>query len=90
MFGKKKIRHFVIMDGSDKEFVQCIRGLTEMYIGKSRIMNILFGRIRIRRLDRRHPTMLVVTVRSTNRPWTELRKVLERDYPEQCVFNAPL
>lgn len=91
MFGKNiKKRRFVIMDGSDKDFVQNIKGLAEMYVCKSRIINFLTGKIRIRRLDKQHPTMKVVTIRSTYRDWSELRKLLERDYSEQCVFDAPL
>lgn len=90
MFGEKKERSFIIMDGSDKNYVKEVRSLCEMIIGKSRIINILFGRIRVRRLDRNHPTMKVVTVRSTYRPWSELRKLLERDHSGQCVFDAPL
>lgn len=89
MLGNKK-RTFVIMDGSDKDFVKGIRGLAEMCIGRSWIINNLFGRIRVRRLDKQHPTMKVVSIRSGYRQWYELRKILERDYPEQCVFDAPL
>lgn len=90
MFGEKKVRRFVIMDGSDKDFVQNIRGLAEMYVCKSKILNILTGRIKIRRLDKQHPTMKVVKVKSGYRQWSELRKILERDYSAQCVFDAPL
>lgn len=81
MFGKK--RSFVIMDGSDKNYVNEIKGLSKMIIGK-------FRRIKIRKLDRNHPTMKVVTIRSGYRQWCELRKILERDHSDNCVFDAPL
>ena len=91
MFGKNvKERSFLIMDGSDKNYVKEIKSLCKMYIGRSWIINNLFGRIKIRRLDRNHPTMKVVTIRSTYRPFSDLRKTLERDHSEQCVFDAPL
>lgn len=83
MFGKKEKRSFVIMDGSDKDYVNEIKCLSKMVIGK-------FRRIKIRKLDRNHPTMKVVTIRSGYRQWNELRKILERDHSEQCVFDAPL
>lgn len=86
----KMERSFIIMDGSDKRYVKEIRSLAEMFIGKSWIINNLFGRIKIRRLDRNHPAMKVVTIRSGYRQWFELRKLLERDHEAQCVFDAVL
>ena len=83
MFGKKKERRFIIMDGSDDKYVNEIKGLSKMIIGR-------FGRIKIQKMDRNHPTMKVVTIRSEYRQWSELRKILERDHSEQCVFDAPL
>lgn len=82
MFGRKK-RKFVIMDGSDVNYVNEIKGLSKMIIGR-------FTRIKIRKIDRDHPTMKVVSIRSGYRQWHELRKILERDHSEQCVFDAPL
>lgn len=90
MFGEKKKRSFIIMDGSDKNYVKEVRSLCEMFIGQSWIINTLFGRIKVRRLDRNHPTMKVVTIKSGYRPWSELRKLLEQDHAGQCVFDAPL
>jgi hypothetical protein len=81
MLGKK--RKFVIMDGSDVQYVNEIKGLSKMVIGR-------FKRIKIRKIDRDHPTMKVVTIRSGYRKWSELRKIIERDHSEQCIFDAPL
>lgn len=80
MFGKK--RSFLIMDGSDKNYVNEVRSLCKMYIRKSRI--------KVRRFDKDHPTMKIVTIKSKYRPYSELRKTLERDHSGQCVFDAPL
>lgn len=90
MFGKKKERSFLIMDGSDKKFVKEIKSLSEMFVCRSRIINALFGRIKVRSLDANHPTMKVVTIKSGYRSWSDLRKLLEKNYAEQCVFDAPL
>lgn len=81
MLGKK--RKFVIMDGSDVQYVNEIKGLAKMVIGR-------FKRIKIRKIDRDHPTMKVVTIRSGYRKWSELRKIIERDHSEQCIFDASL
>ena len=82
MFRKKK-RSFIIMDGSDKDYVKEIRALCKMIMGRVRI--------KIRKLDGSHPTMKVVTIKTNNcRNWHDLRKILERDHSEQCVFDAPL
>lgn len=80
MFGKE--RSFIIMDGSDNRFLEEIKGLAKMVIGH--------GRVKIRNLDKTHPTMKVVYVRSGYADYDYLRKLLEREYPAQCVFDAPL
>lgn len=82
MFGERKVRRFLIMDGSDIRFLEEIKGLAKMVIGH--------GRVKIRKLAKTHPTMKVVAVKSGYRQWTEIRKLLEELYPEQCVFDAPL
>lgn len=89
MFGKDlKERKFVVMDGSDKRFVEEIIGVIEMTVGKPRIFNR--KKIKYQRMNPDHPTMLVFTVKSNYRSWDILRGILEKQYPEQCVFGAPL
>ena len=92
MFGNRKKRKFVVMDGSDKKFLEEIIGNCEMIIGRPRfgIMKRLFGMIRYRRLDKNHPTMMVFTIKSNYADWDLLRKNLTRNYPAQVVFDAVL
>ena len=91
MFGNKK-RNFVVMDGSDKNFVREIIGNCEMCIGRPRfnILKKIFRQIRYRSLDKDHPTMLVFTIKSNYADWDLLRKNLTMNYPAQVVFDAPL
>lgn len=86
MLGDKKKRKFVVMDGSDKRFMKEVTGVVEMVTGKTR----WFNRVRPRALDRNHPTMKVITVKSGYRYFDAIRHILERDYPEQCVFDVVL
>lgn len=89
MFGKDlKERKFVVMDGSDKRFVKEIIGVIEMTVGKPRIFN--GKKIKYQRMNPDHPTMLVFTVKSNYRSWDMMRRILEKQYPAQCVFTAPL
>lgn len=90
MFGKKVERNFVVMDGSDKHFMKEVIGVTEMVTGNTRWINRLRKNIKCRALDRNHPTMKVVTVRSGYRKFNELRKMLTEKYPAQCVFDVEL
>lgn len=88
MFEKKKIRKFVIMDGSDKKFIKEIIGVIEMSVGRPLIFEK--RRIRCQRLNKSHPTMLVFTIRSRYDEFRQVRMILEKLYPEQCLFDAPL
>lgn len=85
MFGNK-VRKFVVMDGSNKRFLNEIIGLVEMCTGKS----YKFRSIKCKKIDRDHPTMMVVSFKTNYRQFDYLRKLLTKTYPEQCVFDAPL
>lgn len=86
MFEKKKVRRFVIMDGSDKRFLKEIMGVVEMSVGRPLIFKK--RRIRCQRLNKSHPTMIVFTIRSRYEQFRQIRTILEKVYPEQCVFDA--
>lgn len=90
MFGKSELkeRKFVVMDGSNKRFLKEIIGVIEMTVGKPNIFN--GKKIKYQRLNPDHPTMMVFTIKSDYRSWSMARKILEKQYPEQCVFTAPL
>lgn len=88
MFGKMEERRFVVMDGSDKRFVKEIIGVSEMIMGKSGLFNK--RKIKYQPMSRNCPTMLVFTITSDYRHWDVLRRILEKQYPAQCVFGAPL
>lgn len=88
MFGRKEKRQFVVMDGSDKRFVKEVIGITEMCVGRPLIFKK--RKIKYQPLTGSHPTMLVFTIRSDYRSWNNLRRILVKNYPEQCVFGAPL
>lgn len=90
MFGNKKERNFVIMDGSNRRFVKEIISIVEMETGNMHWFNKLKRNIKCRALDRNHPTMKVVTIKGYYQDFDELRRVLTRDYPAQCIFDAPL
>ena len=86
MLGDKKERKFVVMDGSDKRFLKEVTGVVEMATGKTH----WFNRVRPRVLDRNHPTMKVIAVKSGYQQFDTIRHILERDYPEQCIFDVAL
>ena len=90
MLGDKKERKFVVMDGSDKRFMKEVIGVAEMVTGNTHWFNKIIRNIKCRALDRNHPTMKVVTIKSNYRNFDELRKILEKQYPTQCVFDAVL
>lgn len=89
MFGKNKERCFLIMDGSDKNFVKEVIGVVEMMTGNTHWFDKIRN-IKCCVLDKTHPTMKVIKVKSGYRQFSEARKLLETRYPEQCVFDAPL
>lgn len=90
MLEKTKERKFVIMDGSDKNFIKAVISIVEMVTNRLHWYQKLSRRIRCRALDKNHPTMKVITVRSNYRQFDELRKILTRVYPAQCVFDVEL
>lgn len=79
-------RRFVVMDGSDKRFLKEIIGVVEMIVGRPLVFKK--RKIKYQALDRSHPTMMVFTIRTNYANWSQLRKILEKVYPEQCVFDA--
>lgn len=89
MFEKDKTRKFLVWDGSDKRFVSEVIGVAEMVTGYTHWYNKL-GRIKCHRLDRNHPTMKVITIKSGYREFDSLRKILERDHSDNVCFDAPL
>ena len=90
MFEKKQKRNFVVMDGSDKNFVKEVIGVVEMTTGNTHWFDKLKRNIRCKRLDKSHPTMKVITVKSHYRDFDAARKILTNVYPEQCVFDVQL
>ena len=90
MFESKKKRSFVVMDGSDKGFMDQIIGVAEMVTGNMRFIDKIKGNVKYRMLDRNHPTMKVVTVKSDYKSFDEMRKILEKKFPEQVCFDAVL
>ena len=90
MLRNKKERNFVIMDGSDKKFVKEVIGVTEMVTGNTHWFNRLMKNIKCCAMDRNHPTMKVITVRSNYKQFDQLRTVLTNKYPEQCIFDVVL
>jgi hypothetical protein len=92
MMREMKERYFLIMDGSDKNFVRNIIGYVEMAVGNIFWYNKLkwFKRVKCHNLDRNHPSIKVVTVKSTYRDYCEVRKFLTEKYPEQCIFDVNL
>lgn len=90
MFRRKELkeRKFVVMDGSDKRFVREIIGVIEMIMGKPGMFNK--RKIKHQRMAKDLPTMRVFTITSDYRRWSVLREILEKHYPEQCIFGAPL
>lgn len=86
MFKDKRERRFVVMDGSDKRFLKEIIGVVEMVVGRPLVFKK--RRIKYQALNKSHPTMMVFTIRSNYSAWSQLRKILEKVYPEQCVFDA--
>ena len=72
----------VIMDGSNKKVVEEITGVFDM------VTRRLIGKTRCRKLDKNHPSMLVITTYTSTRKYWIIRRIIEKAYPGLCTFNA--
>lgn len=83
MFGYKT-RNLVVMDGSSKmvlnEIIDMIMDVNQKSYGQCGI--------RCRKLDKDHPTMMVVLFNTTNELFDKLREKIEEKFPALCTFDA--
>ena len=83
---RKEKRNVVIMDGSRKELVNDIKSIVEMFTGRRR----WFNRIRPKKLDKKHPTMIVMEFKMNSDDFECLKRLLEREHPAQCSYDVIL
>lgn len=79
-----KKRTLVIMDGSNGMRVERITELVDQ------LAKELFVKSTCEQLDKRHPTMLVISVVMTDERYEKLKELLETRYPGLCVYDPPM
>lgn len=72
----------VIMDGSSNFANREIAGIIDMATRRR------IGKSKCRTLDRKHPTMKVITRFTSARRYWEAKRLIEKDYPGVCTFYA--
>lgn len=77
-----KVYTTVIQDGSSKFVNREITGILDL-MTKRRI-----GRTRCRKLDRNHPTTMVLKRLTTANRYREAKLMIEKTYPGYCAFNV--
>lgn len=81
MFGYRKYVT-VIMDGSSRFVNREITGMVDMKTRR------LFGRSKCRKLDKNHPTMMVIKRYTTPFRYWEAKRLIEQFYPGVCAFDV--
>ena len=83
MFGYK-VYNTVVMDGSSKFVNREIAGMIDMTTRRR------FGRSKCRRLNRSHPTIIVIRRFTSSVNYWKARKLIESFYPGVCNFDVPM
>lgn len=83
MFGYR-IYNTVIMDGSSKFVNGEIRGMIDMTTRR------LIGKSRCRKLDKSHPTMIVIRRFTNAEKYRQARRRIENFYPGVCNFDVTI
>jgi len=71
----------IVMDGSNEKVLGDI--LEGFRVAVS-------GRIKCGPLDNKHPTMMVIEARTSQKTYDSLQDVIENVYPGLCVFNPQI
>lgn len=83
MFGWR-IYKTVIMDGSSKFVNREIVGIMDMMTRRK------IGRSRCRRLDRQHPTTMVIRRFTSINRYHDARRMVEKFYPGVCCWDVTI
>ena len=83
MFGYKKY-NTVIMDGSSKFVNMEITGMIDMKTRRR------IGRSKCHKLDKNHPTMMVISRYTNPMRYWEAKRLIEEFYPGVCAFDVTI
>lgn len=82
MFKKKFVT--VVMDGSDKEVLNEIIGIHGSYVYPND------KKITCHPMGKDHPTMMVISLKCSEKVYDNITSIVEKKFPGLCVFNVIL
>ena len=82
----------VVMDGTHEQTVNFVKDIIEdlntAEASDGTIAN--YGKATCRPLDDKHPSMIVIEVRTTEERYGLMRYLIDLALPGRCIFNPPM